>query len=107
MSQDTSHDSRGASENPNDHEEPLPEEPRTPLWVTILGVVLLVSGVLIFLVIHEPTVETEKQRVEVTSEGVGKDLVLPETPPEGVQPEEGAPVRRIPALRQPPPTTVE
>lgn len=62
-SHDSSHDpadSPDVSHEPaSHHEEPLPEEPKTPLWVTALGVALLVSGALVYLVVHEPTIEPE------------------------------------------------
>jgi hypothetical protein len=37
----------------------LPEEPKTPLWVTALGVALLVTGALVYLMVHEPTIEVD------------------------------------------------
>ena len=53
---DSSHDQASAS---HDHDEQLPEEPKTPFWLTALGVALLVSGGLGYLMVHEPTEEPE------------------------------------------------
>ena len=44
------------------HHEPRPlEDPATPLWVTALGVGLLVFGGILALVMHEPASETQEQ----------------------------------------------
>lgn len=62
---DTPHESSTAS---HAHDEVLPEEPKTPLWLTALGVALLVSGAVGYLLVHEPAVEEEEAAADTTAE---------------------------------------
>jgi hypothetical protein len=76
------------------HQEVLPEEPKTPLWVTALGVALLVGGGLVYLVVHEPTVEAEP-------EGTAEPAISAEAPANVVPAE--PPRERPKGLRMAPP----
>ena len=70
------------------HDEALPEEPKTPFWLTALGVALLVSGAVGYLFVHEPTVEEEAAEPEATEEKAKepekKEVVKPRPPARGL-----------------------
>ncbi|PIE06022.1 MAG: hypothetical protein CSA75_01710 [Sorangium cellulosum] len=59
-----------SSKDSHPHDEQLPEEPKTPLWMTALGVALLVGAGVGYLFVDESTEESE--RVEAASESKAK-----------------------------------
>jgi len=90
---DPSHDTDSAS---HAHEEPLPEEPKTPFWVTALGVGLLLSGALGYLVLHEPDETPEAAPDAAASAAEAEASAKPEARPRPT-------IRRRPEGRKPPP----
>ena len=102
---DSSHDQDHASHG---HDEQLPEEPKTPFWLTALGVALLVSGGLGYLMFHEPTVEEAEPDTAATAEAEPEKAPPPAaTParpprrgPKGLPPGIGSGRRPLPDLRR-------